>query len=166
MRDDLAQEAVIETWQRQASLRDPERFDAFVRTVARRKRFRLLERIGRRQPAGLEYCLRVAERLPERRLAAEPSLRVDGEWVELSWLRSRLDAAIARLDPLNRELLFRYYSGSSVLELAERHGLTPAGVKARLHRCRRRLQRDLTARVRSARHEQWLAAELRPRPGT
>jgi DNA-directed RNA polymerase specialized sigma24 family protein len=56
----------------------------------------------------------------------------------------------ARLKPLDRELLLGFYEGFCCAELAERFDRSPTCVKTRLHRARRRIQREVEACARTA----------------
>lgn len=148
-RDDLAQESVTIAWQWARGRGEPRRVQAAVRTIARRLRSRGLKLRGR-QPCmvaeasdRLDHCVGTE---------AEPSRvhRVAGRRVCVTWLRERLMRGLARLRPLDRTLLLANNEGFCVAELACRYERTPAAVKARLHRARRRLQLEIEAAVRAA----------------
>ncbi len=56
-----------------------------------------------------------------------------------------LDEALGELDPLDRQVLaLRYLAGYTATELAPLLGVTPEGVRTRLHRARRRLAEHLS----------------------
>ncbi len=162
--EDVAQEAVIASWQRRATLRDAERFHVYVRTVARRIRYQLLRRERARPVLSLDAELQLSVLLEAREPSREPVFTIAGEPVDRAWLVGRLRSVLARFSTLNRRLLRGYYAGASARELAERHDLTVARVKARLHRGRRRVRQEFTERVRRARDQDSGTADGRARP--
>jgi RNA polymerase sigma factor (sigma-70 family) len=151
-REDLAQEAVIETWRRGATLRDRGRAVAFARTVARRLRFRALLRAARRA----QHQAAVTE-LPNPDLAELPppgadprAFRVGDRWVEFDWLVEHLDEVLDGLGPINEPIVRGFYRGATCRELGARYGLPAAGIKARIHRSRQRIRQSFVERARCA----------------
>jgi len=141
--DDLAQLTTLDTLAHMSKLQDARCLPSFVRTIARRRRYRALLR-ERRHGEGA-VAAGPAE-LPARRQEAA-MLRVCSRWVERDRLLPWLDEAMARLTPLNSQLLREFYGGTSCRELAIRHRLTPDTVKVRLHRSRERVRVSLERRV-------------------
>ena len=91
--DDIAQEAFVHAYEQLATCRQPERFAAWLLTIVHRRSLNRLRTIRRRRAVPLESDL-VAE-------------RSDGPLQELERadLRSRLLAALARLKPIQREIV-------------------------------------------------------------
>lgn len=141
--DDLAQVAALDTLAHCGRLHDQRCLPSFVRTVARRVRFKALRRERSRCEAASEPCgSDVAARAHD-----VVKLRVCARWVERDHLLPWLDDALDRLPPLNSVLLREYYGGSSCRDLAVRYRLTPDTVKVRLHRSRERVRATLERRV-------------------
>lgn len=149
-REDLAQEAAIETWRRRASLRDPGCAVSFARTIARRLRFQAVHRNVR---CRVFRSLDQDPRLLGALAVADPgaadgrAFRVGREWADAGWLVDQLDDVLRRLGPINGGIVRGYYEGSTCRELGALYGLPPAGVKARLHRSRSRIRETFAARV-------------------
>jgi RNA polymerase sigma factor (sigma-70 family) len=80
----------------------------------------------------------------EVELAVDASERPGGIDPATGIDRVDLRAAMARLDPDDRELLaLRYVAGFSSVELATMIGLSPPGTRARLARLLKRLREEL-----------------------
>lgn len=153
-RDDLAQEAAIETWRRSASLRDAGRATAFARTIARRLRYQAVHRnLRARAFRSLDREVSCREALAVREPGEDDgrAFRVGGEWVDAAWFSEQLDDVLLDLGSVNRAIVRAYYEGSSCRELGARYGIAPAGVKARLHRCRIRIRESFVARFAACR---------------
>jgi RNA polymerase sigma factor (sigma-70 family) len=146
-RDDCAQEAVLRAVQRLPGMRDPARFPALVRTIARRMRYR--ELLDQRRMRSSRAALRAKPRASLRGDHGDGYL-VAGRLVEKRWLLAELAVALERLCPLSRGLLRGYYEGFSCRELAERYGLEEECVKVRLHRGRRKIRVELEGRACAA----------------
>jgi RNA polymerase sigma-70 factor (ECF subfamily) len=144
--DDFAQEAALQAWSRRATLREPTKWGAFVRTIARRCRYRAMIRDARLSVLSLDAEVEDAEELsvPE---PSVPELRVAGRRVPLRRCVDELDRVLPRLGPLNEGIVRNYYEGFSCGELAERYGLPEETVKVRLHRSRGRIRRAFEGRV-------------------
>lgn len=141
LRDDLVQETVVVAWGCWPDMRRPERFEALVRTVARRLRARAVRRSARSLDRS---CVGRSD---------EPCLYVAGQWVPRRVLRDALDEVLPVAGTLTARLLLGFYEGFTCSELALRYGLTESNVKVRLHRGRRRLQKEFERRLRTgARH--------------
>jgi DNA-directed RNA polymerase specialized sigma24 family protein len=144
-RDDLAQEAAVAAWRWASSLRHHERYWAAVHTIALRTRARWLRM--RRPPECDSALLAVACIDPH---APERMFVVGGRRVAASRLRPWVREALQRLKPLDRGLLLGFYEGVGCSELAERFRRSRACVKTRIHRARRRVQKDVETTARTA----------------
>ena len=127
--EDATQEALVAAWRDLSSLRDPERFEAWLH--------RLLVRA----------CYREARR-GRRRWAIEMNLRQpDGHEpdpaVELAD-RDEIERGFARLDQDQRTVIvLHYYLGLTLDEAAVALGVPPGTVRSRLHRANRILRAAL-----------------------
>jgi RNA polymerase sigma factor (sigma-70 family) len=144
--DDLIQEASLAAWQWAAEVRHRERFWAAVHTIAARIRGR-----AKREPTRVH----VSHALVATATAREPEpgdrhYRIAGRRVSQQRAAPWLRAALGRLQPLDRELLLGFYEGFCCAELAERFARSATCVKTRLHRARRRIQREVEACARTA----------------
>src|SRR3954447_753207 len=131
---DLADEAVGAAWpivwRKLGSLRDPNRLQPWLVSVAANEARQLLRRQRRRSVVELS----VAESLNPA--AGDPSGRTD----DLD-----LANALARLDPEDRTLLaLRYVAGFDSSELARATGRSASGTRARLGRLLARLRTELS----------------------
>ena len=149
-RDDLVQETALAAWQWRGRMRDAGRLGAALRTIARRTRNRFVA-AERRRSELLAAVLAERSHAPGEALpAAEPRLCIAGREVEFAWARARLEQALQRLSPLDRQLLLAFHEGFCCAELAERCGRSEQCVKARIHRARRRVRKELEGIVRAA----------------
>jgi RNA polymerase sigma factor (sigma-70 family) len=144
--DDLAQEAAIEAWRRRDTLRRPEKWSSFVRTIARRRRSRAVMVESRLPLRSLDSEIEQVDQLPAPSRPPE-RVAVGGRQVPLSWCLDELDALLPRLGALNERIVRSYYEGFSCSELAERYRLPEESVKVRLYRSRRRIRREFEGRV-------------------
>jgi len=131
---DATQEALIAAWRDLRGLRDPDRFDAWMR--------RLL----------VNACYREA-RKDKRRLRAEGNVRPLDEAVPdpalLSADRDQLTRAFAGLAPEQRALIaLHYYLGLPMHETALALGLPVGTVKSRLHRTTQQMRATLDSGAR------------------
>jgi RNA polymerase sigma factor (sigma-70 family) len=131
---DATQEAFIAAWRGLRGLRDPDRFEAWLR--------RLL----------VSACYREA-RKQRRRSRAEGQVRpIDTESADPARAtadRDELDRAIEALDPEERALIvLHYYLGLPLHESAVALGLPVGTVKSRLHRTKQRMRATLDADAR------------------
>lgn len=128
---DLARDATQSAWHRlwgqPPALRDDAKLRSWLLSVAANEARQQL----RRQRVGVVRELR-ARQAPG---STDPAVDVD---------RLDLDAALARLDPSERELLgLRYVLGMNSSEIGAHLRLTPEGVRSRLHRLLTRMRKDL-----------------------
>jgi RNA polymerase sigma factor (sigma-70 family) len=155
--DDLAQEALIETWRRAASLREPRAAPGFARTIARRLRYHMLVREGRLRlrKTRLDAARAVHDQRPESASdLSGKAYAAKGRWLDHEWLAEQLDEVLAGLGPVNEHLLRAHSEGLTCRELAEGTELGPVGVKARLHRSRKRVERTYLERAACADRDQ------------
>ena len=145
-RDDLVQESTIAAWRWAQAPHDPQRFWAAVRTITRRVRGRAMYAAARARAVHLESAAGVGcSRDPDDR-----HFRIAGQCLPEHRVRPFLDAALARLSDLDRRLLLAFHEGFCCAELAVRFRRSDSCVKTRIHRARRRVQRDVEACVRAA----------------
>lgn len=129
----IVQAVFLEAWRGIAGLRDPERFGAWIRTIATRHALRARE--GRRETPG------AGESGAE---AADPDAPDPAAAAERSELRSAFLAALAPFPPHHREaILLRLLEGMKHREIGERLGLTVGQVLGIVSRGVRKLSEDL-----------------------
>jgi len=127
--EDAAQDAFTSAWRQRATLRDPDRFEAwFARILVNVCRDRLRKRARiRRLPATME----------EERHVDPAQATLD---------RDVLGRALAALDPDFRiVVILRFWIDLSVDDIAERLGIPAGTVKSRLHSSMRQLRAALEA---------------------
>jgi RNA polymerase sigma-70 factor (ECF subfamily) len=131
---DATQETLILAWRDIASLRDPDRFEAWLR--------RLL----------VNACYREANRARRRWSLERDVTAIDPGTPDASRLvadRDELERAFKRLAPDQRILLvLHYYVGLPLQETADALGLPIGTVKSRLHRSTQALRSRLDADAR------------------
>ncbi|MGA0867833.1 MAG: RNA polymerase sigma factor [Planctomycetota bacterium] len=155
--DDLAQAALIETWRRAASLREPRAAPGFARTIARRLRYHMLIREGRlrQRMTRLDAARAVHDRRGEdASTLSRKAFAAHGRWLDYEWLTEQLDEVLAGLGPINEQLLRAHCEGQTCRELAAVSELGAVGVKARLHRSRKRVERTYLERAVCADRDQ------------
>ena len=148
---DIAQDVFLAAWRNLGKLRSPASFLPWLRQTTRNRAHTWLRDQGRRRLA----ATRVDELLPEVADGApDPS-----EQLARRQERRLVAEALADLPDDAREVIILYYrEGQSVAQVADLLELTPAAVKQRLSRGRRRM-RDTVA-------ERLGRALLRTAPGT
>lgn len=128
---DAVQEAMIRAWTRLPSLREPERFAAWLANIVRNV---AMDQGRRKKPT-----------LGEAALAAHAAHDADPS--EASHQReeqARLQQALEQLDDVTRSAVtLRYYEDLSSKQIADLLGLSPAAVDMRLSRARQELRRLL-----------------------
>lgn len=125
--EDIAQEAVIRAWRRRETLRESDRFAAWLATIVRREAAR--------------------EAARPRPLLGELARDVGDEDERLVRLveRADLELGLRRLEPDERLLLrLRYAEDLTQAAIAANLELPEGTVKVRLHRARRKLRRLLS----------------------
>jgi RNA polymerase sigma-70 factor (ECF subfamily) len=118
---DAVQDALLRAWTDLRGLRQPDRFDAWLRRILVRS------------------CYRAAGRRRSRRVAeikvrwAEDAVVSDAERDVA--IRDQLERGFGRLSPQQRAVIvLRHYLGLSTLECAEALGIPPGTVQSRLDR--------------------------------
>jgi RNA polymerase sigma-70 factor (ECF subfamily) len=135
---DLAQDAVQETlvgaWRDLRGLRDPERFDAWLRRILVRSVYRV---------AGGER-----RQLQHDRLVTTGALSTPDAAGTLAD-RDEIDRAFRRIKPEHRAVIvLHHYLGYSDAEAAEALGVAEGTVKSRLHRATAAMRAELEADAR------------------
>jgi RNA polymerase sigma-70 factor (ECF subfamily) len=132
---DATQETLILAWRDIAALRDPDRFEAWLR--------RLL----------VNACYREAGRMRKRWTMETDVGSIDPGTPDASRLvadRDELERGFRRLDPDQRILLvLHYYVGLPLQETADALGLPIGTVKSRLHRATNAMRATLDADARA-----------------
>ncbi len=124
---DATQNAWHRLWSRPPTLRDESKLRSWLLSVAANEARQQL----RRHRVGAVRELRTQE----GRISTDPA--GDSDLLDLG-------GALARLDPAERELLgLRYALGMNSNEVAAHLGLSPEGVRSRLHRLLTRMRKDL-----------------------
>jgi len=134
--EDAAQDALVRAWRDLPSLRDPDRFDAWLR--------RLLVHACQDQLRRHRHELTELELTPESaRAFAATGVRLED--------RDELERGLRRLTAEQRTVIaLRYYLGLTDLEVAVATGLPVGTVKSRLFRALESLRAALAAEARGA----------------
>lgn len=131
---DAVQETLVRAWRQLPTLRDPERFDAWLR--------RLLVN------ACADEGRRVRRRSPEIHVVVEPSTDDDAGWVAD---RDLLERGFRRLRPEHRvALVLHFYVGLPASEVADTLGVPVGTAKSRIHYATQALRAALDADERDA----------------
>lgn len=131
--DDLVQESLLRGVEGLDSLRDPERFGAWLRGIARHL---CADRIRRKPPATAPLDA-----------VAEPAAPEGPHPGEAGETAAELWRSIAGLNETLREALHLFYVARlGYAEIGARLGITPAAVNRRLTRARQQLRERLEAR--------------------
>ena len=132
--EDATQEALVVAWRDVAALRDPDRFDAWLRRLLVRECYRQahIDRERRRMEVHVA---------PLEQGSPDPTLHLAD--------RDELERLLVRLAPEQRALIvLHFYVGLSLPETALALGLPVGTVKSRLHRTMQRLRASLDADAR------------------
>ena len=130
---DAVQEAFIRAWTHLASLKEPQRFGAWLSNIVRNV---CADQHRRRRESGEQGLDQQAAR--DADVIDELSRREDGDLVA---------AALVELEETTRAaLVLRYYDGLSSKEIAQLLEISPAAVDMRLMRGRHELRKLLEAR--------------------
>lgn len=121
--EDVSQTVFIKMVRRLGRLRDPSLFESWLFTLSRNTSLDHL-RHCRRRPATVSADDELSS------FADTSSSHVEHE------IMDELDLALNRLGRVDRNLMLLYVQGQDYRTLAQREGLTPGAVKARLHRMR------------------------------
>jgi len=134
--EDATQEALVAAWRDLSALRDPDRFDAWLRRLLVRACYRE-SRLARANPT-------IDVHVP----SIEPTV-TDGSVAMAD--RDEIERGFRRLDPDQRAVLvLHYYVGLPVPEVADALGIPVGTAKSRLHRATRALRSALDAEARGS----------------
>ncbi len=132
--EDATQEALVAAWRDLSALRDPDRFDAWLRRLLVRACYRE-SRQARRHPT-------IDVHVP----SIEPVV-TDGSTALAD--RDEIERGFRRLGPEQRAVIvLHYYLGLPVPEVADALGIPVGTAKSRLHRATRALRSALDADAR------------------
>jgi RNA polymerase sigma-70 factor (ECF subfamily) len=132
--EDAVQEALIAAWRDLSALRDPDRFEAWLRSLLVRACYREARRERRRRTIHSLVC------------PAEGVTRDPGD--ELAD-RDQIERAFLRLSPEQRALLvLHFYLGLPISETAVALGLPEGTAKTRLYRTTSQMRAALDAEAR------------------
>ena len=133
---DAVQETLLRAWRNLPALRDPERFEAWLRQLLARACIDELRR-HRRQRIEVELTELHHPRASDSTVSTED--------------RDALERGFRRLDPQQRTLVvLHYFQGLPLPEAAEALRLPLGTAKSRLHRARATLRAALEADVRTS----------------
>jgi RNA polymerase sigma-70 factor (ECF subfamily) len=132
--EDATQEALVAAWRDLSALRDPDRFDAWLRRLLVRACYRETRRGKRRWAIEMEVR-------PSEGSEPDPALDLAD--------RDQIERGFRRLDPDQRTVLvLHYYLGLSLDEAADALGIPPGTVRSRLHRATQAMRAALDADTR------------------
>ncbi len=136
--EDAAQDSFIQALERLEECRDPSKFGAWVRTIARNRARSLGRRKRVRHAEPLETAYEAAS-------ASDPS-----KDTERSQLREHLEQALATLKPVQRQVIVLHdLEGMKHGEIANDLGIPEGTVRSHLHFARRALRELLGGLYRS-----------------
>lgn len=131
--EDAVQEALVRAWQQLPSLRDPERFDAWL--------YRLVVNACADQGRQLRRWSTVVRALPMDRPVGDDTGTVDD--------RDQLERAFTRLKPDQRAVVvLHHHSGFSAAEIARILGIPEGTARSRLHYATEAMRAALQADAR------------------
>jgi len=137
--EDATQEALVSAWTHLSALRDPDKFDAWLRRLLVNACYREARRERRR--GRVESHIELLQ-MPEAPGAPDIDLQLAG--------RDQLERGFRRLDSDQRTVLvMHYYLGLSLDEAADVLGVPPGTVRSRLHRAIGAMRAALEADARS-----------------
>jgi len=134
--EDIAQEAFLRAYTKLDTLRDGEKFSAWIAGITRNMAHDVRARLGRMESA--EDSLLNQQAAPARRVEEEE-------------LHALLREAVGELDESASEVLtLHYFAGKSTREIATIQGVTREAAMKRLQRAREALGKQLLARLEGA----------------
>jgi RNA polymerase sigma-70 factor, ECF subfamily len=137
---DAVQEAYVSAWRDVRSLRDPDRFEAWLRRLVVRSCYRIARRERRR----------LVVEVREIPLGDDLQVRDGVDAMVALADRDELERAFRRLDPaLRAALVLRHYAGLSLEESADAMGVPLGTAKSRLFRAHRAMRALLEADART-----------------
>jgi len=129
--EDAAQESLLVALQRVEECREPDRFAGWLMTIVRNRSRNLLRREGLRTTSEIPVGAAGGDPLPDQELSR-------------TRLRERLDAALAELSEVQREVVLLHdYEGWKHREIAERLDMPSGTVRSHLHFARKALRKRL-----------------------
>lgn len=133
---DAVQDACIEAWKSLPGLRDPDRFDAWMRRLLVRACFKGARRS--RRVSAVEIALTPAD---------EPVIAGDERAVDL---HDQLERSLARISPtLRAAVVFVYYLDLPLADAAQAMGVPLGTAKSRLNRATQALRAEIDADERA-----------------
>ena len=136
---DAVQEAFIEAWKSLPGLRDPDRFDAWMRRLLVRACFRGAKRS--RRIGAVEIALTPAH---------EPAIAGSEREVDL---HDQLERGLARISPtLRAAVVLVYYLDLPLADAAQAMGIPMGTAKSRLNRAAQALRAEIDADEREPSH--------------
>lgn len=134
--EDATQQALVTAWRDLASLRDPDRFEAWTYRLVVRA---CLTEHRRRRRGGVRE-------IPVEDLALPAEVDVVGA----TDLRDQLDRALGALpDDQRAVVVLHHYVGLPLVEIAEIIGIPAGTVRSRLHHAKRSMRASIDAAERS-----------------
>ena len=135
---DATQEALVAAWRDLSALRDPDRFDAWMRRLLVNACYREVRRDKRR----FRFEVHVEPIEPPGQGPPDPAVAAAD--------RDQIERGLRQLDPVGRALLVMvYHLDLPLAEVADSLGLPIGTVKSRLHRTLRSLRAVLDADSRA-----------------
>lgn len=133
--EDAVQDALVIAWRDLPGLRDPDRFDAWLRRLLVRSVITQARRERRLVATIRVLPTNVADRSDDYVTVIE---------------RDQLERGFRRLTPEQRAIIvLRHYSGLQMDEIAETLGIPPGTVRSRLHHAHRAMRAALDADARA-----------------
>jgi len=135
---DATQEALVAAWRDLSSLRDPDRFDAWMRRLLVNACYREIRRDKRRR----QFEVHIEPIDPPGQGLPDPAIGAAD--------RDQIGRGIRQLDPVGRALVVMvYHLDLPIAEAADSLGMPIGTVKSRLHRTLRSLRAALDADARA-----------------
>lgn len=151
--DDIVQETLVEAWQHLASLRTPERFDAWLNGICRHVSLHWMRVQGTTERRQRPFSSLLSGEEETDRAMLEP---VDSQMLDLAEELNRqdlavlLDRAMGYLPVSTRKALeLHYLAEMPQREVALRLGMTINALEVKLHRARRQLREILNGPLRT-----------------
>jgi RNA polymerase sigma-70 factor (ECF subfamily) len=138
LRDDVVAEVFLQAWRRLPTLRQPERFDAWLLRIAHHRAVNELRRQRRSARGGPRGVLEIAD--PDRMVAPHARLEL------LSDARTVREALLQLPEAQREALVLHHLAGFGYEEVARQLGRTNAGVRQLCHRALLRLRAALEDR--------------------
>lgn len=152
--EDVVQETFVTAWQHLASLRSPDRFEAWLHGICRNVSMRWTRTQGatehRQRPFSSLHPLQESDSERSAFDAPEPQTLDLAEELTRQDLAALLDRAMDHLPaPARKALELHYLADLPQREVARQLGLTINALEVKLHRARRQLRQVLTCELRA-----------------